>query len=148
MKPVTRVFSSAHAALYRVTGGRAQVKKYPTMLLTVTGRKTGKKRTVPVVYVTDGDRFVIAAAYSGSNTDPTWWRNLQANPAAAVHVLGRTVEVQASLARPAERPTLWKQLVAMYPYSTNYQQRTNREIPVVILTPVSKYTAPAPTSQM
>lgn len=69
MRPVTRTFSTLHAVAYRLTGGRAQNHKYPTMLLTVTGRKTGKPRTVPVIYIKEGDRFVIAAAYSGSDTD-------------------------------------------------------------------------------
>lgn len=66
MRPVTRTVSTLHAAAYRATGGRAQNRKYPTMLLTVVGRKGGKLRTVPLIYLRDGERFVIAAAYSGS----------------------------------------------------------------------------------
>jgi F420H(2)-dependent quinone reductase len=137
MRPVTRAFSTMHAVAYRLTKGRAQSSKYPTMLLTVTGRKTGKPRTVPVIYIEDGDRFVIAAAYSGSDTDPTWWLNLQANPDAVAQVMGRTTRVRATVATTEERPHLWERLVAMYPYFTEYQQRTSRSIPVVILTPVA-----------
>lgn len=107
------------------------------MLLTVTGRKTGKPRTVPVIYIKDGDRFVIAAAYSGRDTDPAWWLNLQANPSAEVSVMGTTVRVQAAQASPAERPELWRRLVQMYPYFTDYQRRTKREIPVIVLTPTA-----------
>ncbi len=107
------------------------------MLLTVTGRKTGKPRTVPVIYIEDGDRFVIAAASSGSDTDPTWWLNLQANPDAVAQVMGRTTRVRATLATTEERPHLWERLVAMYPYFTDYQQRTSRLIPVVVLTPIA-----------
>ena len=82
MRPVTRTFSDLHAALYRLTGGAAQNPNYPTMLLTVTGRKTGKPRTVPLIYLEDGDRLVIAAAYAGSDANPTWWLNLREDPEA------------------------------------------------------------------
>jgi F420H(2)-dependent quinone reductase len=136
MRPVTRAFSTLHALAYRLTKGRAQSAKYPTMVLTVTGRKTGKPRTVPVIYIEDGDRFVIAAAYSGSDTDPTWWLNLQANPEAVARVGGTTTRVRAAVATCEERPHLWERLVEMYPYFTEYQQRTSRTIPVIVLTPI------------
>lgn len=135
MRPVTRTFSSLHATAYRLTGGRAQNAKYPTMLLTVTGAKTGKPRTVPVIYIRDAGRFVIAAAYSGSDTDPVWWRNLRADPSATLEVSGETIGVTAALAGEQERPELWRRLVAMYPYFTEYQKRTTRQIPVIVLTP-------------
>ena len=80
---------------------------------------------------------MVAAAYSGSDTDPSWWLNLQANPVAVVQVMGEANEVQAALAAPDERPSLWQRLVAMYPYFAEYQQRTRRAIPVVTLTPVT-----------
>lgn len=80
LRPITRTFSNLHAAMYRLTRGKAQNRKYPTMLLTVTGRRSGRPQTVPLIYVEDAGRFVVAAAYAGSDTDPAWWRNLQANP--------------------------------------------------------------------
>ena len=126
-----------HALTYRITKGRAQSRKYPTMLLSVTRRKTGKTQTVPVIYIEDGGRYVVAAAYSGSDTDPAWWLNLQANPMAVVQVMGEAKEVRAALATPDERPSLWQRLVAMYPYFTEYQQPPRRAIPVVTLTPVT-----------
>ncbi len=137
MRPVTRVFSNLHVALYRFTEGAAQNPSYPTMLLTVTGRRTGRPRTVPLIYLRDGERLVIAAAYAGSDVDPAWWINMRQNPEAVVRLRDRTVAVRAALADPAERPELWRRLVAMYPYFTEYQQRTDREIPVVVLTPES-----------
>lgn len=137
MRPVTRAFSDLHVALYRFTGGAAQHPRYPTMLLTVTGRKSGQPRTVPLIYLQDGDRLVIAAAYAGSDVDPAWWRNLRENPEAVARLRDRTVAVRAALADPTERPEFWRRLVAMYPYFTEYQQRTDREIPVVVLTPRS-----------
>ena len=135
MRPVTRTFSDLHATLYRATGGAAQNPNYPTMLLTVTGRKSGKQRTVPLIYLEDGDRLVIAAASAGSDSNPTWWLNLQANPEAVARLRDREIAVRAELAPAEQRGELWQRLVAMYPYFTEYQQRTGREIPVVILTP-------------
>jgi F420H(2)-dependent quinone reductase len=137
MRPVTRTFSDLHAALYRMTGGAAQNPNYPTMLLTVTGRKTGKPRTVPLIYLEDGDRLVIAAAYAGSKVNPTWWLNLRDNPEAVAQLRDRTVAVRATLAEQGERAELWKRLVAMYPYFAEYQTRTDREIPVIVLTPTA-----------
>lgn len=138
MRPVTRTLSDLHAALYRLTGGAAQNPNYPTMLLTVTGRKTGRARTVPLIYLQDGERLVIAAAYAGSEVNPTWWLNLRDNPNAVARLRDRTVAVQAELADPGERARLWPRLVEMYPYFAEYQARTEREIPVVVLTPTAQ----------
>lgn len=135
MRPMTRIFSNLHAGLYRLTRGGASNPKYPTMLLTVTGRKTGAQQTVPLIYINDGERLVIAAAYAGSDTDPAWWLNLQANPDAVATVKDRTFRVRAAQAPADRREELWHRLVQMYPYFTGYQQRTNRQIPVVTLTP-------------
>lgn len=136
MRPVTRTFSTLHAILYRATGGAAQNPNYPTMLLTVTGRKSGSPRTVPLIYLQDGERMVIAAAYAGSDSNPAWWLNLKENPEAVVRIRNRDLPVHAELAPPDQRPELWRRLVEMYPYFTEYQERTEREIPVVVLTPV------------
>ena len=135
MRPMTRFFSDLHTRLYRLTRGAARNPHYPTMLLTVTGRKTGTPRTVPLIYVEDGGRLVIAAAYAGSDSDPAWWLNLRATPDAVAQIGTRTFPVRAALAPAAQRDELWRRLVEMYPYFTGYQQRTSREIPVVILTP-------------
>jgi len=136
MRPVVRALSGLHARLYRLTGGRAQAPKYPTLLLTVRGRKSGEPRTVPLVYVMDGDCYVVAAAYSGAEKDPVWWLNLRDAGEALVEVGTLTVPVRVDLAPPADRGRLWRELVAMYPYFTEYQRRTAREFPIVVLTPV------------
>lgn len=136
MRPVVRAFTALHVLLYRKSGGWAQAPGYPTMLLTTQGRKTGKPRTVPVVYVTEGDNFVIAAAYSGSDQHPAWWLNLQHNPNAVLHVGRKEVAVRAELAAPQQREALWLRLVAMYPPFAEYRTRTSREIPIIILRPV------------
>ena len=137
MRPVTRTFSNLHAALYRMTRGRAASTKYPTMLLTVTRRKSGSSQTVPLIYIRDGQRLVIAAAYAGSDSDPAWWLNLRANPRAVAQVGDEEFPVTAELAPAGQRLGLWRRLESMYPYFTEYQERTSREIPVVILTPAT-----------
>ena len=135
MRPVVRLFTALHVELYRLTGGKAQVAKYPTMLLTTKGRKTGKLRTIPLIYIQDGDCYVIAAAYAGSDRNPTWWLNLRDAKEAEIQVMQRKIRVRAEVATPQARATLWPRLVAMYPYFVDYQERTQREIPVVVLRP-------------
>ena len=135
MRPVTRAFSGLHAKMFRLTKGRASNPKWPMLVLTVTGRKTGKSRDVPLVYVEDRGRYAVAAAYGGSDLNPAWWLNLQANPDATALVKNIPIPVRASVATFDERAALWPRLIAMYPYFAEYQQRTTREIPVVLLTP-------------
>lgn len=135
MRPVVRVFTALHVALYRWTGGKAQVPKYPTLLLTTRGRKTGKLRTIPLIYIQDGDCYVIAAAYAGSDQNPTWWLNLREAQEAEIQVMRKQLRVRAEEATAQARDALWPRLVAMYPYFVDYQARTQREIPVVVLRP-------------
>lgn len=142
LRPVVRLGTDLHVFLYRLTGGKAQIAKYPTMLLTTIGRKTGKLRTVPLIYVRDGERLIIAAAYAGSVKNPTWWLNLQHRKEALVQVMRTTVRVRAELASPEERTRYWQELVAMYPYFPEYQERTQREIPIIVLTPVERAIVP------
>lgn len=136
MRPIVRLGTRLHVFLYRLTGGRAQIAKYPTMLLTVRGRKSGKLFTTPLIYIMDENRYVIAAAYSGSDRDPLWWLNLQANPEAELQVMNKRMKVRAELVKPGERSKLWDSLCRMYPYFTDYEARTTREIPIVVLNPV------------
>jgi deazaflavin-dependent oxidoreductase (nitroreductase family) len=137
MRPLTRWMTNAHVALYRATGGWAQIPGYPTMLMTVRGRKSGKPRTVPLIYVRDGERFVIAAAYAGAETHPAWWSNLRAAGEAELLVNRERIRVRAQAAGSEERARLWPKLCAMYPYFTDYEGRTTREIPVVLLEPIT-----------
>lgn len=137
MRPMTRLGTNVHVFLYRLTGGRAQIAKYPTMLLTVKGRKTGKFRTIPVVYAMDGSRYIIAAAYAGSDKNPAWWLNLKASRQATLQVMEKNVNVTAREATQEECVRLWPQLIAVYPYFTDYQTRTQRQIPIAILEPMS-----------
>ena len=131
-----RLFSIAHTALYRLTGGRfvgRLTPTAPTLLLTTVGRKSGKARTVPLIYLADGVAHVVVGSMGGSATHPDWWLNLCTAPAAKVTVNGRTWRVRAEEARGAERDRLWVRLTQTFPGFANYQRATSREIPVVIL---------------
>ncbi|HEY8596911.1 MAG TPA: nitroreductase family deazaflavin-dependent oxidoreductase [Thermomicrobiales bacterium] len=131
-----RLFSVAHTALYRLTGGRfvgRLTPTAPTLLLTTVGRKSGKARTVPLIYLADGAAFVVVGSMGGSATHPQWWLNLRAQPEARVIVGGRIWRVRAEEARGAERERLWVRLVQIFPSFASYQRATSRAIPVVIL---------------
>lgn len=136
LRPVVRTLSDLHVRLYRRTGGRAAAPQYPTMLLTVVGRRSGQPRTVPLVYARDGDDLVIAAAYAGSERDPDWWLNLRDTPDAEVELARERRPVRAELVPASpERDRLWAALAATYPPFEEYRSRTSREIPVVRLRP-------------
>jgi len=130
--------SRFHVWLYRSTRGRVGARignNLPVLLLTTTGRKSGKRRTTPLLYVEDGGRYVIVASVGGSAKHPAWYLNLRADPSATIEVGGRTIAVRAETAEPEERTRLWHALIRMYPTYDTYQARTTRVIPVVALTP-------------
>ena|SRR5260370_23725421 len=130
------VVSRIHVALFRLSRGRigARIGKgLPVLLLTTTGRKSGKRRTTPLLYVEDGERYVVVASVGGAPKHPAWYLNLQADPTATVEVSRRRLTTQAETAGPEERARLWRALTAMYPTYDAYQAKTTREIPVVVL---------------
>ncbi len=107
----------------------------PALLLTTTGRKSGKPRTTPVLYIRDGDTFVVGASKGGMPHHPLWYLNLEANADAEVEIEGCKIPVLARRATETERKRLWSKLVDLYSGFATYQERTSREIPVVILSP-------------
>jgi len=113
----------------------SSMRGMPLLLLTTVGRKTGQPRTTPVMYVRDGDDYVITASNNGSDKHPAWFYNLQASPQAQIEVPGKRLEVSASVVSPAERDRLWSQLVAQAPFFDNYQKGTTRVIPMIRLRP-------------
>lgn len=133
------VVSRLHVALFRLTRGRVGGRignDLPVLLLTTTGRKSGKARTTPLLYVEDGGRYVIVASVGGAPKHPAWYLNLQADPSATIEVGRRSLAVRAETAEePEERARLWQALTQMYPTYDAYQARTSRIIPVVALTP-------------
>src|SRR5215213_582922 len=132
-----RLMSGTHAAIYRASDGKVAGRMFnsPLLLLTTTGRKTGKERTTPLMYIEDGENLVIIASNGGASYHPAWYLNLRANPETRVLVKDRGLRVRAEDARGEEKRRLFARLVEAYPGHENYQRRTEREIPVVVLHP-------------
>lgn len=130
-------FTDLHVALYRRTGGRlgGKLAGAPVLLLDHVGRKSGKHRTTPLLYLADGADLVIVASRGGSDATPAWWLNLRDGPETTVRVGSADRRVRARQATAAEKQDFWPRLVAMYPDYATYQQRTEREIAVVVLEP-------------
>ena len=129
-------FSAFHVFVYRLTNGRV-MGKFPTgrpdLLLTTIGRKTGKVRTVPLLFMPDGDRWLIVASKGGMPKHPAWYHNLKANPNVEIQIKDEVIPVQARVADAEERAELWPRLVEFFPGYAEYQKKTERTIPVVIL---------------
>lgn len=135
-KWVTRL----HASVYRATDGRlgGRMIKSPVLLLFTAGRRTGKERATPLLYLEDSGNFVIVASGGGPSRHPAWWLNLEANPEARVVIGDRTLRVRVEEAVGEEKRRLWARLVEMYPTYESYQRKTERRIPVGILRPVDE----------
>jgi deazaflavin-dependent oxidoreductase (nitroreductase family) len=127
-----------HAIAYRLTCGLVG-SRLPggahVLLLDHLGAKSGKRRTSPLVYVRDGDNLVIVASKAGSPRNPAWFHNLRVNPDTEVRVGSRRIPVTARVAGAQERSRLWPRVVATYDGYEDYQRRTERQIPLVILEP-------------
>lgn len=108
----------------------------PVLLLTTTGRKSGREHTVPLFYLKEGEDMVVVGSNGGTASHPAWWLNLKANPGATIEVGGRKVRVRAHEASPEEKERLWPKFVEMYGGYEDYRRRTGREIPVIFLHPV------------
>lgn len=135
MSWIARFLIALYVFLYRrtrgATGGR--LNGMPVLLLTTTGRKTGKRRTVPVMYLKEGVSYVVTASNGGREKHPAWWLNLEGNPQAMIEVEGVHQSVVAASVGPEEKRRLWTQLVEQAPFFEDYQKRASREIPMVIL---------------
>ena len=129
--------STVHAAVYRASGGRVagDAGSLQVLLLTTTGRKTGKQRTAPLLFVRDGDDLVVVASNGGMDWFPAWWLNLQQDSAAVVEIGRERQAVVASEADPERRARLWPEFTGPYPGYLKYAARTTRQIPLVILRP-------------
>jgi len=128
----------AHATIYERSGGRIGAwLGLPTLLLSVTGRKSGQTRSTPLAYFQDGESYVVVGSDGAAKRDPQWWKNLQVDPMGAVRVGRKKLKVKATLATGAERERLWEIGKTFNPMWSKYQTRTERELPVVVLTPVS-----------
>ena len=109
----------------------------PTLLLTTTGRRSGKPIVMPLIYGEAGGNYVVVASKGGAPKHPGWYLNLAAHPDVNVQILARRFRATARTASGAERAELWKQMAAIYPPYNDYQAKTDREIPVVVLEPAA-----------
>jgi deazaflavin-dependent oxidoreductase (nitroreductase family) len=136
--PVLRAMTGGHAAIYRATHGIIGQRfpgLAPILLLDHVGARSGVKRTTPLSYVSDGDDVILIASKGGYPRNPAWFHNLMANPDTQVQVGSSRRQVHARVADPAERKRLWPEVVKAYGGYDEYQRRTDREIPLVILEP-------------
>ena len=135
--PLATVWTRLHAWLYRRTGGRFLPRWFggPVMVLETVGRKSGRPRATPLIYLHDGDDLVVVAANAGSHRTPAWWLNLKAAGSGEVVMGRRRWRVQPRLADSRERERLWPRLVEVYPPNEDYIGFTGRQLPVVILEP-------------
>jgi deazaflavin-dependent oxidoreductase (nitroreductase family) len=133
-----RAMSGLNTALYRLTGGKVanRMGKAPILLLTVAGRKSGKRRTTPLLYGRDGDNYVVIASMGGAPKHPAWYHNLKGQEA-EIQVGRKRLRVRARDAEGEERERLWALMVSLYPSYDDYQKKTERRIPVVVLEPVA-----------
>jgi deazaflavin-dependent oxidoreductase (nitroreductase family) len=132
------IVNSIHRNVFKATNGRVfgKLMGMPVVMLTTTGRKTGKERTSMLTSpVQDGDRVVVVASWGGDDRHPVWYLNLQANPDVGVVMGGESRRMRARTATPEEKAELWPRVTAKYKSYGTYQTKTDREIPLVILEP-------------
>jgi deazaflavin-dependent oxidoreductase (nitroreductase family) len=129
------LFGQEHIDRYRATDGEDGHDWQGTkaLLLTTKGRKSGEPRTAPLIYGQSGDKYLVVASKGGADDPPAWYLNLQADPEVEVQVLGDRFKARARDASPDEKPELWKTMTAEWPAYDEYQQKTDRQIPVVVL---------------
>lgn len=135
---VGRVVTAFHKTVHAVSGGRLGSNMFgmPVVMLTTTGRKSGMERTTPLTSpLREGDTIVLVASWGGDDRHPQWYRNLQENPKVKATIDNRTRDYIARTATDAEKAGLWPKVVASYKGYGDYQTRTSREIPLVLLDP-------------
>jgi len=138
-KSIFRTFMALGTYLYKISKGKigGRIAGLEVLLLTTTGRKTGKKRTTPLGYFKDHQgSYIIIGSNAGFDTHPAWFHNLKRQPHVTIQVKDTQLEVNAEVAEPKTRNQLWAQLIKLAPFYDNYTKKTSREIPVVILHPV------------
>lgn len=133
-----RAFGRLHAWLYRRSGGRFLPRWFgaPVLVLETVGRRSGQRRSTPVLYLRDGDAFVVLAANAGSDRVPAWWLNLREAGEGEVIVAKRRQRVRPRLLEGEEREHLWRRFVEMFRQAEAYAMFTDRELPVIALEPI------------
>ena len=129
-------FNQSVISEFRANQGKVggQLANMPVLLLTMTGAKSGRALTRPLVYTTDGDRLVVIASFAGAPHNPAWYHNLVANPVATVELGSERFRVRAAVTAGEERQRLFNCQAEQMPIFAEYQQKTTRQIPVLVLT--------------
>jgi deazaflavin-dependent oxidoreductase (nitroreductase family) len=130
------LFGQEHVDRYRATDGEEGYvwqRGTTILLLTTRGRKSGVERTTPLIFERHGDDYLIVASRGGTDEPPGWYVNLQAEPDVQVQIRGDVFRARARDATPEEKPEMWRKMAAAWPDYDEYQQKTDREIPVVVL---------------
>lgn len=129
------LFLDEHVRVYRETGGQRGYhwRGAKILLLTTLGRRSGEQRTTPLIHRVDRDRWVVVASKGGAPEHPLWFENLIAEPAVTVQVLDQVFPARASVSEGAERERLWALMTEDWPAYNDYQEKTDRQIPVVVL---------------
>jgi deazaflavin-dependent oxidoreductase (nitroreductase family) len=135
--PQLTLVGDDHIRAYRETDGEVGYiwNGVPTLLLTATGRRTSRALTSALIFGRDGDDYLVVASMGGAPQHPSWYRNLLAHPEAEIQVKAERIPVIARAASAAEKPRLWQIVVDLWPNYATYQTRTDRDIPVVVLSP-------------
>jgi deazaflavin-dependent oxidoreductase (nitroreductase family) len=135
MRFVFLIAKTVHGAVYRLSGGRlgGHVAGLPVLLLTTTGRKTGKRRTVPLSYYEAGDALVVIGSKGGAPRHPAWYLNLEANPEVEAQIGRERRRLRARRATAEESELLWPAILGRAPGYAKYRAKTRREIPLVFL---------------
>ncbi|MGH3431741.1 MAG: nitroreductase family deazaflavin-dependent oxidoreductase [Thermocrispum sp.] len=134
------LFGDEHVQVYEETGGaegHIWLKDAPCLILATTGRKSGKEYKSPLIYQQHEGGYVIVASKGGADDHPAWYKNLVAEPEVGVQVGPDTFTARARTAGGRERSELWSKMAQVWPDYDNYQTKTDREIPVVVLEPVA-----------
>ncbi|MCW2902881.1 MAG: nitroreductase [Streptosporangiaceae bacterium] len=131
------LFGQEHVQRYRDTDGAEghEWEGTTVLILTTTGRRSGEHRSTPLIYQQHGDNFMVVASKGGADTPPLWYLNLEADPEVQVQVKGDRFAARARTATPEEKPELWRIMAATWPAYNEYQTKTDRDIPVVVLEP-------------
>ncbi|MFE9297570.1 nitroreductase family deazaflavin-dependent oxidoreductase [Streptomyces niveus] len=130
------LFGKEHVKRYQETDGEVGhewEKGTTTLILTTTGRKSGEQRSTPLIYRPYGDDVLVVASKGGSDSPPLWYLNIQADPEVRVQVKGDHYTARARTATPEEKPEMWRRMAEVWPDYDEYQTKTDREIPVVVL---------------
>ena len=138
-KPLFRFFNRIHIFLYRLTAGRlgGRIQGLRVLLLSTTGRRSGKERTVPLGFFEDGGAWVITASNAGFDVHPGWFFNLRSDSRVRVEVAGKVSPAHAQIVDGEERARLWNRLISQSPGYARYEKSTRRVIPLVALHPVA-----------